>query len=86
LLVSPALSLSDWTDLGIATSTNVEGPHTILFYRQNTLLATVVLEDCTVNASSNIRLMKSYVCGDDSLLVDDQQCFIMELTLGSTGQ
>jgi hypothetical protein len=86
LLFAPSLAVADCTDLGKATNTYIEGDQTILFYRQNALLAKVVLEDCTVNPSSNIRLLKSYVCEDDSLLVDGEKCSIMELTLGSTGQ
>ena len=86
LLFSPGLSLSDCTDLGKATNTYVEDERTIIFYRQNTPLAKVVLGNCTVNRSSNIRLMKSYVCDDDSLFIDGNVCPIMTLTLGSTGQ
>jgi hypothetical protein len=89
LLFAPSLAVSDCTDLGMATSTYVENERTIIFYRQNTPLAKVLLGDdanCTVNPSSNIRLSKSYVCDSDSLFIDGQVCPIMTLTLGSTGQ
>jgi hypothetical protein len=85
LLFSPDLVLSDCTDLGHSTSWYVVGDHSIIFYVQNEPLAKIVLRDCTVTQSSNIRLLKTYVCEDDSLLVDGQECSILAIDLASTG-
>jgi len=85
LLLSPSLAVSDCTDLGHSTSWYVQDDQSIIFYVQNAPLAKVVLQDCTVTASSNIRLLKDYVCEDDSLLVDGQECSIMTINLASTG-
>jgi len=85
LLISPVPALCDCTDLGHATNLYVSGDQSVIFYVQNNPLAKVVLQDCTLSASSNIRLLKSYVCDSDSLLVDGQECAIMSVTLGSTG-
>ena len=85
LLISPVPALCDCTDLGHATSWQVMDEQSVLFYVRNTPLAKIVLQDCTITQSSNVRLLKSYVCDSDSLLVDGQECAIMSVTLGSTG-
>ena len=85
LLISPGFALCDCTGLGNATNWYVSGDQSVIFYVQNTPLAKVTLQDCSVSASSNVRLLKSYVCDSDSLLVDGQECAIMSVTLGSTG-
>jgi hypothetical protein len=83
LLFSPTLASSDCTDLGRSTGVSVQDEKTIVYYLGNRPLAQIVLQDCTVNASSNIRLLKSYVCDSDRVVVDGQECAIMTLTLGS---
>ncbi len=83
LLFSPNLAISDCADFGRMTSWSIQGSQTIIFYSQNSPIAQVDLQDCTVDASSNIRLMKSYVCGSDSILVNGQECAIMTLTVSS---
>jgi hypothetical protein len=83
LLFSPTLALSDCTDLGRSTGVSVQDDKTIVYYMGNRPSAQIVLQDCSVNASSNIRLLKSYVCDSDSVIVDGQECAIMTLTLGS---
>ena len=85
LLFSPRLAISDCTDLGHSTDWYVMGDRSIIFYVQNKPLAKIVLQDCTVTPSSNIRLLKTYVCEDDSFLVDGQECSIMTINLASTG-
>ena len=85
LLISPVPALCDCTDLGHATGWEVMDEQSVLFYARNTPLARIVLQDCTMTRSSNVRLLKSYVCDSDSLLVDGQECAIMSVTLGSTG-
>ncbi|MGZ3495674.1 MAG: hypothetical protein ACXU9K_08740 [Thermodesulfobacteriota bacterium] len=83
LLFCPNLVLSDCTDFGRVNSWYVQDENTIIAYRQNTPAAKIVLQDCTVNSSSNIRLMKSYLCDGDSLIIDGQECAIMTLTSAS---
>ena len=74
LLFSPTLVLSDCTDLGRSTSVYVQDDQTIVYYMQNTPVAQIVLQSCTVNTSSNIRLLKGYVCEGDRLIIDGQEC------------
>jgi hypothetical protein len=85
LLIFPNLALSDCMDFSRVTSWYVQDENTIIAYRQNTPAAKIVLEDCTVNSSSNIRLMKSYMCDEDSLIIDGEECAIMTITSASGG-
>ncbi len=85
LLALPNLAVSDCKDLGRVTSWYVQDENTIIAYSQNTPAAKIVLEDCTVSASSNIRLLKSYVCDEDKIIVDGEECAIMTLTSASGG-
>jgi hypothetical protein len=85
LTFSPCLALSDCLDFSRVTSWYVQDENTIIAYRQNTPAAKIVLQDCTVNSSSNIRLTKSYMCDEDSLIIDGQECAILSLTSASGG-
>ena len=85
LLVLPNLAVSDCTDFGRVTNWYVQDENTIIAYRQNTPAAKIVLQDCTVNSSSNIRLTKNYLCDGDSLIIDGEECAIMSLTSASSG-
>ncbi len=84
-LFFPNLVLSDCTDFGRVTSWYVQDENTIIFYSQYRPVAKIVLDDCTVNSSSNIRFLKTYMCDSDSLLVDGEECSIMTLTSASSG-
>lgn len=85
LLALPSLVLSDCTDFSRATSSYAQGGRNIVFYGQYAPIAQVVLMSCTVNASSNIRLLKNYMCDSDNLVVDGQKCAIMTLNSASAG-
>ena len=85
LLAVPNIAVSDCMDFGRVTSWYAQDENTIIAYRQNTPIAKIVLQDCTVNSSSNIRLTKSYMCDEDSLIIDGQECAIMSLTSASSG-
>jgi hypothetical protein len=83
-LFSSVPAFADCTDLSLMTNWYVQGDQSIIFYRGNSPLAQVDLEDCTVNASSTIRFIKTYVCDGDQIMVDGQACNIMAVTLAST--
>ena len=85
LLAVPNLAVSDCMDFGRVTSWYVESENAIIAYRQNVPVAKIVLQDCTVNSSSNIRLTKSYMCDEDSLIIDGEECGIMTITSASSG-
>ena len=83
LLFFPNLAVSDCADFGRMTGFKVQDNQTITFYSQNSPIAQVKLQDCTVDSSSNIRLMKSYVCDGDRVIVNGRECAIIALTLSS---
>ncbi len=85
ILSFPKLVLCDCTDFGRVTSWYVKDENTVVFYSQNRPVAKIVLHDCSVNSSSNVRFLKRYLCEDDSLLVDGEECGIMTLTSASSG-
>ncbi len=85
LLVLPNLAVPDCSDLERVTHWHVQDEKTIIFYSQNKPVGKIVLQDCTVHSSSNIRLTKSYMCDEDSLIIDGRECAIMSLTSASSG-
>lgn len=84
VLLCPGLVLSDCVDFGRVSSWYVQDENTIIYYSQNSPVAKIVLRDCTVNSSSNIRLLKTYMCDEDSLIIDGQECAIMSLISASS--
>ncbi len=72
--------LGDCMDLSGTTSWYVQDSRTIIYYAGNRPVAKIVLQDCEVSSSSSIRLPKSYMCDEDSLIVDGQECGLMDLT------
>ena len=85
LLLFPGFAVSDCTDFRHITRWYVQDENTIIFYRQMAPVAKVVLQDCTVNSSSNILPTKSYVCDEDTLVIDGEECAIMTLISASSG-
>ncbi len=76
---SPGVAVSDCTDFSGSTSWYPQGEHTIIFYVQTSPVAQIDLQDCTVSPSSNIRLLKTYMCDSDRIVVDGQECAILTL-------
>ena len=85
LLSSPNLVLSDCMDFGRVTNWYVQDENTVIYYRGIKPVGKIVLQDRTVNSSSNIRFTKSYICDEDSLIIDGEECAIMELISASSG-
>ena len=81
LFLAPSLVMSDCTDFTRMTGWAVLGSHSIIFFAGNSPLATVNLQSCTLDSSSDIRVMKRYVCDSDSIIVNGHECAIMSLNL-----
>lgn len=77
----PAWVSADCLDLGEFTHWVLENEHTAVFYRQMRPMARLDIPNCGMGPSSNIRLIKSYVCDSDEIMVDDEKCRIMTLTV-----
>jgi hypothetical protein len=74
------LSLADCVSLAGFTSWFAEDTHNVLFYRGSRPLGSLNIPDCTINPSSRIHLIKSYVCDSDKIIIDDEECTIMMVT------
>jgi hypothetical protein len=85
MLLSRSIALSDCVDLGRASSWYVQGAHSIIFYGGLMPIARVDVPYCTPNPSSSIRLLKSYVCDGDRMIIDGSGCMIMNVSSSSTG-
>jgi hypothetical protein len=78
-LLLPDLSLAECTDLGGFTNFSLEGADTVVLYSGSRPVASFDVEDCSVESSSKIELIKSYVCDGEEILVDGSRCTIMEI-------
>ncbi len=76
-LLIPALASADCLDLGGFTSWIVEGSHTVVFYLGTRPVARLEIPNCTMDASSSILLIKSYVCDTDDIMIDNEKCSIL---------
>jgi hypothetical protein len=77
LLLIPTVAFADCLDLGGSTSWVLEDTHTIVFYMGMRPMARLEIPDCSIYPSSNIRLIKSYVCDTDDIMIDKEKCSIM---------
>jgi len=84
-LLSSSTAFSDCVDLGRATSWYVQGGHSIIFYGGLMPIARVDVPYCALDSSSSIRLLKSYVCEGDKIIVDGSGCLIMNVSSASFG-
>jgi len=80
-LLIPALAFADCLNLGDFTSWVLEDTHTIVFYMGVRPMARLEIPNCSIHPSSNIRLIKSYVCDTDSIMIDGEQCSIITLSV-----
>jgi hypothetical protein len=81
LSLFPGLLLADCLDLADYTRWDLQDPHTIIFYRQNTPLAILKVPDCTIQTYSRVRLLQSFVCGGDKIEIDGQTCSILTVKI-----
>jgi hypothetical protein len=79
VLFFPILVSADCLDLGEFTNWVLEDEHTVVFYRQMRPMARLEIPNCSIRPSSNIRLIKSYICDSDDIVIDNEKCHIMTL-------
>ena len=84
LLLLPTLASSDCVDLGRSTGWYIREEHKVIFYAGTRPLASLDIPGCTINSSSDIRLIKNYVCDEDNIIVDGEKCSIMTVSSAST--
>ncbi len=76
-LLSPGWVFADCLDLGNFTNWTLQDSHTIVLYRGLRPIATLEIPDCQIQSTSTLRLIKSYVCDLDEIVIDEETCSIM---------
>jgi hypothetical protein len=76
ILLFPTFASADCADLGNFTSWIVETNHTVVFYAGQRPIARLEIPDCEIRPLSSIRLIKSYVCDLDEIMIDGVACRI----------
>jgi hypothetical protein len=77
ILLFPAFVSADCADLGRFSHWYLETSHAIIFYAGEIPLARVEVPFCEVTPLSTIRLIKSYVCDSDEIMIDGVACRII---------
>ena len=83
-LLSPNLALADCVSLVSFTDWFAQDSHNVVFYRGSRPLASLNVPYCSINPSSTILLIKSYVCDSDKMIIDGEECTIMTVTSASS--
>jgi len=84
LLLFPNLALADCVSLVSFTDWFAQDTHDVVFYRGSRPLASLNVPYCSINPSSTILLIKSYVCDLDKIIIDGEECTIMTVTSASS--
>ena len=77
ILLFPTFVSADCVDLERFTNWVLEGSHTIAFYMGEKPLARLEIPNCEIHQLSIIRLIKSYVCDLDEIMIDGVGCRII---------
>ncbi len=88
ILALPSLAFSDCLTFGTVqrpVSWQIFDEQTIAFYDGGTPIALVKVQTCTLSPSSTVRLIKSYLCDSDKIIIDNKPCNIMTITSASSG-
>jgi hypothetical protein len=82
-LLSANPPLADCVSLVGFTDWFAQETHNLVFYRGSRPLASLNVPYCSINPSSTILLIKSYVCDLDKIIIDGEECTIMTVTSAS---
>jgi hypothetical protein len=83
VLLSSNTVFSDCVELKRSNSWYAQGGSTIIFYFGLSPIAYVDMR-CPVTPSSTIRLMTTYICDGDSIVIDGEVCHIMSVSSSSS--
>ena len=83
-LLFPNPALADCVSLVSYTDWFAQDSHHVAFYRGTRPLGTLTVPYCSINPSSTILLIKSYVCDLDKIIIDGEECTIMTVTSASS--
>jgi len=77
LLMFPNATLADCAQFGGFTGFSLTGESTVILYAGAMPLAQFDVPDCLVLPTSQIQLLKGYMCDGDELLIDEERCIII---------
>jgi hypothetical protein len=77
ILLFPTFVSADCANLERITHWILETSHTVLFYVAQKPIARVEMPNCEISPLSTIRLLNSYVCDSDKILIDGVACNII---------
>jgi hypothetical protein len=78
-LLYPQVTPAECTDLGGFNRWSLEGVNTVVLFSGATPVGRFDVQNCQVQPSSRIELIKSYVCDGDEVMIDGERCTIMEI-------
>jgi hypothetical protein len=81
ILLFPTFVSADCADLGRFTHWILETSHAVVFYAGEKPLARVEIPYCEITPLSTIRLLKSYACESDEIMVDGVACRIITVEI-----
>ncbi len=75
----PNLSWAVCMDMGAFSTFNLEGGNTVVLYAGPVPVARFDVQNCDVQPSSKIQLIKTNVCDGDEILIDGSKCVMMQI-------
>jgi hypothetical protein len=75
----PALSSAECTNIGGFDNFRLEGNNTVILYSGSLLVVRFDVQNCSIQPTSKIRLIKSDVCDGDEIMIDSEKCVMMEI-------
>ena len=78
-LILPVLAAADCINIGGFDRFSLQGNNTVILYSASSPVARFDIQNCIVQPSSRIELIRSDVCDGDQILVDGATCTMMEI-------
>lgn len=78
-LLFPSLSLAECMHIGGFSRFDLEGKDTVTLYFGSMPVARFDVQNCNVESSSKIQLLKTDVCDGDEILIDGERCNMLEI-------
>ena len=79
LFLLPNLGSAECTNIGYFNSFSLEGNNTVILYAGSGPVVRFDVQDCSVQPSSRIQLLKSDVCDGNEIMIDGFKCTIIEI-------
>ncbi len=78
-LFLPSLALAECMHMGEFSRFGLEGQNTVTLYFGSMPTARFDIQNCNVQSSSKIQLLKTDVCDGDEILIDGERCVMLEI-------